>query len=150
MSVTGGTAPGGAAQVYRYGQDDVTAIKHLADQPLTDGGFTTTFPAYSITEYVLPAESSEAKPPTAPGAPAATAVGSDRATLTWGASTAGSSPVASYQVYSGDTAGAPSPRSTPPPRVPPSRDCPRPPPTPSASWPRTPRAAAPRHRRRSR
>ncbi len=107
VSVTGGTAPGGSAQVYRYGQDDVTAIKHLADQPLTDGGFTTTFPAYSITEYVLPAGSSEAKPPTAPGAPAATAVGSDRATLTWGASTAGSSPVASYQVYSGDTAGAP-------------------------------------------
>ncbi|MGW2327565.1 glycoside hydrolase family 44 protein [Streptomyces sp. NPDC001700] len=107
VSVTGATAPGGAAQVYRYGQDDVTAIKHLADQPLTNGGFTATFPAYSITEYVLPAGSSEAKPPTAPGTPAATAVASDRATLTWGASTAGSSPVARYEVYSGDTTGAP-------------------------------------------
>ncbi|MDT0542893.1 glycoside hydrolase family 44 protein [Streptomyces lonegramiae] len=106
VSVTGRTGPAGSAQVYRYGQDDVTSIKHLADQPLTDGGFTATFPAYSITEYVLPAGSSEARPPTAPGTPTAGAVGSDRATLSWAASTAGSSPVATYQVYSGDPAGA--------------------------------------------
>lgn len=105
VSVTGSTAPNGSAQVYRYGQDDVTSIAHPADQPLTDGGFTATFPAYSVTEYVLPAGSAEAKPPTAPGTPVASSVGSDRVTLAWTASGAGSSPVAGYQVYSGDPAG---------------------------------------------
>ncbi|MEU6556970.1 glycoside hydrolase family 44 protein [Streptomyces sp. NPDC046915] len=104
VSVTGRTAPASAAQVYRYGQDDTTAIKHLADQPVSGGAFTATFPAYSITEYVLPAGSSTATPPSAPGTPTATSAGSDRATLSWTASTAGSSPVASYQVYSGDPA----------------------------------------------
>ncbi|GHJ26065.1 endoglucanase [Streptomyces hygroscopicus subsp. sporocinereus] len=105
VSLTAGTGTAGSAQVYRYGQDDVTAIEHLPDQRLTGGGFTTTFPAYSITTYVVPAGSSGAQPPTAPGDPAATAVGPDRVTLSWTASAAGSSPVASYQVYSGDPAG---------------------------------------------
>ncbi|WP_405735531.1 cellulose binding domain-containing protein [Streptomyces sp. NBC_01537] len=105
VSVTGGSASTAtAAQVYRYGQSDLTAIQHPADQPLTGGGFTTTFPAYSITTYVLPAGTATATPPTAPGTPAATSVGSDRVTLTWTASTAGTDPVASYQVYSGDPA----------------------------------------------
>lgn len=105
VSVTGGSASTAtAAQVYRYGQSDLTAIQHPADQPLTGGGFTATFPAYSITTYVLPAGTATTTPPTAPGAPAASAIGSDRVTLTWTASTAGTDPVASYQVYSGDPA----------------------------------------------
>ncbi|MGW2642032.1 glycoside hydrolase family 44 protein [Streptomyces sp. NPDC001348] len=104
VSLTTNTALPPAAQVYRYGQDDTTAIKHLADQPVSGGSFTATYPAYSITEYVLPAGSSTATPPSAPGRPTATSVGSDRVTLGWTASNAGSSPVSSYQVYSGDPA----------------------------------------------
>lgn len=102
VSVTGSTGLAGSAQVYRYGQDNLSAIEHPADQPLSEGGFTATFPAYSITEYVIPAGSTDVTPPSAPGTPVASAVGSDRATLTWTASTAGTDPVASYQVYSGD------------------------------------------------
>ncbi len=106
VSVTGRTALPATAQVYRYGQTDLTKVQHAADQPLSGGAFTGTFPAYSITEYVIPAGSTAATPPSAPGTPAASAVGADRATLTWAASTAGSAPVASYEVFSGDPAGS--------------------------------------------
>ncbi|MGW5355110.1 glycoside hydrolase family 44 protein [Streptomyces sp. NPDC004031] len=107
VSLTSGSALPAAAQVYRYGQDDPTAIQHPADQPLSGGHFSATFPAYSITEYVIPAGSTTATPPSAPGTPAASAVGSDRATLTWAPAAAGSAPVASYRVYSGDPATTP-------------------------------------------
>jgi Glycoside hydrolase family 44 len=55
LSLTGyqGTA---AAKVYRYGQADPSAIAHLPDQQLTNGGATVTFPGYSITELVVPAQ----------------------------------------------------------------------------------------------
>lgn len=43
-----------AAQVYRYGQADTTAIAHRPDQAITAGTATMTFPAYSITELVVP------------------------------------------------------------------------------------------------
>lgn len=53
LSVAG--LPGSAtAQVYQYGQDDPTAITHQPDQTITDGQVTMTFPAYSITELVVP------------------------------------------------------------------------------------------------
>ncbi|MGA5699628.1 glycoside hydrolase family 44 protein [Peterkaempfera bronchialis] len=42
------------AQVYQYGQADTKAVKHLADQTLTDGAATLSLPGYSITELVLP------------------------------------------------------------------------------------------------
>nr|WSX74966.1 cellulose binding domain-containing protein [Streptomyces sp. NBC_00899] len=102
VSVTGGTGLPATAQVYRYGQADPTAIQHPADQPLNGGSFTATFPAYSITEYVIPAGSSQATAPSAPGTPAASATGSDRVTLTWAAATPGSAPLAGYRVYAGD------------------------------------------------
>ncbi|MEV0530632.1 glycoside hydrolase family 44 protein [Kitasatospora sp. NPDC050463] len=104
VSVTGGTALPAAAQVYRYGQGDPTAIQHPAGQPLNGGSFTATFPAYSITEYVIPAGSAQATPPSAPGTPTASATGPDRVTLTWPAATPGTSPLADYRVYAGDPA----------------------------------------------
>ncbi|MFJ6212451.1 glycoside hydrolase family 44 protein [Streptomyces sp. NPDC092296] len=42
------------AKVYQYGQADTTAIQHLADQTVTNGSTAMSFPAYSITELVLP------------------------------------------------------------------------------------------------
>jgi hypothetical protein len=49
------SAAHGDAAVYRYGQDDPTAIVRLPDQPVSGGGTTMTFPAYSMTELVVPA-----------------------------------------------------------------------------------------------
>jgi hypothetical protein len=48
------SAAHGDAAVYRYGQDDPTAIVRLPDQPVSGGGTTMTFPAYSMTELVVP------------------------------------------------------------------------------------------------
>lgn len=104
VSLTAGSAIPAAAQVYRYGQADPTAIEHAADQPLGGGSFTGTFPAYSITEYVIPAGSTQVTPPSAPGTPVASAIGPDRVTLTWPAATPGTSPLADYRVYAGDPA----------------------------------------------
>ncbi|CAG7646596.1 glycoside hydrolase family 44 protein [Actinacidiphila bryophytorum] len=104
VSLTAGSEIPAAAQVYRYGQADPTAIEHAADQPLGGGSFTGTFPAYSITEYVIPAGSTQVTPPSAPGTPAASAIGPDRVTLTWPAATPGTSPLAGYRVYAGDPA----------------------------------------------
>jgi len=47
-------SPGASAQVYRYSSANLTAIVHAADQPLTAGGFSATFPANSITLIVIP------------------------------------------------------------------------------------------------
>ncbi|MGW3356800.1 glycoside hydrolase family 44 protein [Streptomyces bungoensis] len=104
VSLTAGTTLPAAAQVYRYGQADPTAIEHAADQPLGGGSFTATFPAYSITEYVIPAGSTQTTGPSAPGTPTASAIGPDRVTLTWPAATAGTAPLADYRVYAGDPA----------------------------------------------
>ncbi|MEV6551089.1 glycoside hydrolase family 44 protein [Streptomyces sp. NPDC051597] len=104
VSLTTSTALPAAAQVYRYGQADPAAIQHPADQPLSGGSFTATFPAYSITEYVIPAGSAQSTPPSAPGAPTASATGPDRVTLTWPAALPGTSPLADYRVYAGDPA----------------------------------------------
>ena len=43
------------AQVFRYGQADPTAIVHEPAQAFSNGSATVTFPAYSITEFVVPA-----------------------------------------------------------------------------------------------
>jgi len=43
------------AQVFQYGQADPTKINRLADQTLAGGQASMTFPAYSITELVIPA-----------------------------------------------------------------------------------------------
>ncbi|WP_081687545.1 glycosyl hydrolase [Glycomyces tenuis] len=50
---------------------------------------------------------SESEAPSAPGALAASDVGSDRATLTWEAAEPGSAEIAGYEVYAGDVGGDP-------------------------------------------
>jgi PKD repeat protein len=49
-----GFTPQPTAAVYRYSPANLASIQHLADQPVTASGFTTTFPAESITLYVIP------------------------------------------------------------------------------------------------
>ena len=49
-----GFTPQAAAGVYRYSPANLGAIEHPADQLLTASGFSTTFPANSITLYVIP------------------------------------------------------------------------------------------------
>jgi hypothetical protein len=46
--------PASTAQVYRYDGTDLNATHHLADQPVGPAGFTATFPANSITLFVIP------------------------------------------------------------------------------------------------
>jgi hypothetical protein len=41
--------------VFQYGQADPTAIVHRPAQAFSNGSATVTFPAYSITEFVVPA-----------------------------------------------------------------------------------------------
>ena len=47
-------APGANAQVYTYSSANLTAIVRAADQPVTASGFSATFPANSITLFVIP------------------------------------------------------------------------------------------------
>ena len=47
-------SPGASAQVYRYSSANLNAIVHAADQPVAAGGFTASFPANSITLFVIP------------------------------------------------------------------------------------------------
>jgi PKD repeat protein len=49
-----GFTPQSTASVYRYSPASLSTITHPADQALTAGGFSTTFPANSITLYVIP------------------------------------------------------------------------------------------------
>jgi hypothetical protein len=51
----GGLAASATAQVFQYGQADPTAIVHRPAQAFSKGSATVTFPAYSITEFVVPA-----------------------------------------------------------------------------------------------
>jgi hypothetical protein len=41
--------------VFRYGEADPAAIVHEPAQAFSNGSATMTFPAYSITEFVVPA-----------------------------------------------------------------------------------------------
>lgn len=49
-----GVPTGAGAQVYQYGRANPSAITHLPDQQISDGTATMTFPAYSITELIIP------------------------------------------------------------------------------------------------
>ncbi len=49
-----GFTPAGSAQVYRYSDADLGQIVRQPDQPVTAGGFSATYPAYSITMVVIP------------------------------------------------------------------------------------------------
>lgn len=49
-----GFSPASQAQVYRYSAASLGAIVREADQPVTGGGFTATYPANSVTLVVVP------------------------------------------------------------------------------------------------
>jgi hypothetical protein len=53
-----GFSPAAGAQVYRYSAANLNAIVRQADQAVSAGGFTATFPAASITLVVIPASAS--------------------------------------------------------------------------------------------
>ena len=53
-----GFTPQSTASVYRYSPASLSTITHPADQALTASGFSTTFPANSITLYVIPPRAS--------------------------------------------------------------------------------------------
>lgn len=46
-------SPSGMAQVYRYSAQNLSAIQRLADVPVASNGFQASFPASSITLFVL-------------------------------------------------------------------------------------------------
>ena len=48
-----GFDPAPAAAVYRYSAANLSAIAHLPDQTVTAAGFTATYPAQSITLFIL-------------------------------------------------------------------------------------------------
>jgi hypothetical protein len=53
ISISGFT-PSGNAQVYRYSAASLSAIVHLADQPVSTSGLIEAFPANSITLLIIP------------------------------------------------------------------------------------------------
>lgn len=66
----------------------------------TTGSATSqTLPAYSLTTLVLHPSSTVTGAPGAPGSPTASAITDHGATISWPAATAGSSPIAKYEVY---------------------------------------------------
>jgi hypothetical protein len=59
-----GFKPKATASVYRYSSTNLGAIEHAADQPVSESGFSATFPASSITLFVIaPDTSGTVKPP---------------------------------------------------------------------------------------
>jgi beta-glucanase (GH16 family) len=50
-----GFVPAATAKVYRYSADDIVRIAPQPDQAFSSGGFSATFPASSITLFVVPA-----------------------------------------------------------------------------------------------
>jgi hypothetical protein len=47
-------SPAASARVFRYSSADLNTIIQAADQPVTAAGFTASFPANSITLFILP------------------------------------------------------------------------------------------------
>jgi hypothetical protein len=54
LSLAGFTPSGSVAQVYRYSAANLSAIQHLANQVVSAGGFSATYPANSITLLAIP------------------------------------------------------------------------------------------------
>jgi hypothetical protein len=54
LGLDGFQPAGASAAVYRYSATNLQAITHAADQPLTAGGLSASFPAQSITLLVVP------------------------------------------------------------------------------------------------
>jgi hypothetical protein len=59
-----GFKPKSTASVYRYSSANLSAIEHTADQPVSESGFSATFPASSITLFVImPGATGAVNPP---------------------------------------------------------------------------------------
>ncbi|MBX7247312.1 MAG: glycoside hydrolase family 44 protein, partial [Candidatus Sumerlaeaceae bacterium] len=56
-----GFSPAASAKVYRYSSANLSAIAHPANQVVTGGGFTATYPASSITLFEIPPAVIDAK-----------------------------------------------------------------------------------------
>jgi len=54
--------PAGTAQVWSYSQPNLSAIVRQSDAALNGGSITATFPAYSMTLFVIPAAQAGPKP----------------------------------------------------------------------------------------
>jgi hypothetical protein len=107
LELRGRYAP--TAQVFRYGASDPTAIVRAPDQAILrpppqagapDGVLVHTFPADSVTLFVVPAP--DTTPPSAPGAPVASDITSDSVRLSWTPSTDNIG-VARYEVWAQHT-----------------------------------------------
>ena len=55
LTISNPQSPISSTQVYRYSAANLSVIQRLADQPVSGNGFTSSFPANSITLFVLPA-----------------------------------------------------------------------------------------------
>ena len=83
------------AKVYQYGAGQLDSIAALPDQPIlapppaagVAGTFSRSFPADSITLFVVDKPAPDTVAPTRPGNVVASAVGPDRVTLRWSPST---------------------------------------------------------------
>lgn len=75
--------PGNTAQVYQYSSANLNAIVRGADLPVTASGFPYTYPAYSITLFVIPAGSGTPPQVAAPtfNPPAGTYTGTQQITI---------------------------------------------------------------------
>jgi len=84
----------GAPTVYTHtnGATSVTSVR-------TGTAAAQTLPPYSLTTLVLHPASSAGGAPSAPGQPTASGVTDRTATISWPAATAGSSPIAKYELY---------------------------------------------------
>lgn len=75
-------SPAAAAQIYRYSAANLGAIVRQPDQPLGAGGFTATYPAFSITLVVIPGAGGVTATPTTTAIPTATTTPCPSATST--------------------------------------------------------------------
>jgi Cellulose binding domain/Fibronectin type III domain len=94
IGYAGYTPAAGAPTVYSY-TNGATSVTSAPAGTAT----TQTLPAYSLTVLVLHPAGSAAGAPTAPGLPTASGVTDRGATVSWAAATAGSHPIAKYEVY---------------------------------------------------
>lgn len=94
LSYGGFSAAAGAPTVYSYtnGAPSVTSA-------VTGTATSQTLPPYSLTALIVHPAVAGPAAPTAPGQPVASGVTDSTATISWPAATAGTHPIAKYEVY---------------------------------------------------
>ncbi|HTW97964.1 MAG TPA: glycoside hydrolase family 44 protein, partial [Acidimicrobiales bacterium] len=106
----GATSSGATAQVYTYDTANLDAVVRQPDLDLSATGTTSvTFPAYSMTELVIPPAGTDEVPPGVPtGVSATTSAGAASVSFTPPAANSGP-PVTSYSVTATDSDGTSAP-----------------------------------------